>query len=364
MPRALTTSWVRRGLALVAIVLVCAGGYWVGSAPRRHSDAEPALSVPLQYLSFGEVWEDPEFVWSLPIENHSSAPIEIADFQSSCPYLIIAPRQLTIPPEATASVRLTIDLTGLMTGGCGGGPAGSVSTEQDGAVRDYSLQLVPIRADGNYHQGWVIQGRVRSVFTLSARRIDFGDSFVEGQEFKPATVALQAHIQLAKLSADCKPALANVKVAGGDQHYLLHIQPEQSLPPGDFRFDVHVAAKTNNGDSVRGRVRVAGRVLSNTYCLPEAVLFGAREVGETLEETVEIRSYDGHSFEILAVESNHEQLSVRQVYQGKHVRRFRLSQKVSHVGDSIGNVEFVIRTTNGRESKISLPVRYHGMPVN
>src|SRR5262249_13860680 len=67
--------WFRRGIVVAILTVVCAGGYWIGSAPRRNAARHAALTVPDTSLDFGEVWEDPAFVWKLPIENNTDEPI-------------------------------------------------------------------------------------------------------------------------------------------------------------------------------------------------------------------------------------------------------------------------------------------------
>jgi len=79
--------------------------FWLAIRSRQMLTPMPALVVEEQYLSFGEVWEDPAFVWTLPIRNATHEDIEVINFITDCTCGKIEPRSLKIPAQGTREVR-------------------------------------------------------------------------------------------------------------------------------------------------------------------------------------------------------------------------------------------------------------------
>jgi hypothetical protein len=221
----------------------------------------------------------------------------------------------------------------------------------------------------------------------------FPDNLIQGGKFDAKTLSLTAHTRLTAVNVKCDPKYADVKLASlsertdepplagapkavskskaapvnsdaDEQIYLVKITPKVSLPPGPFQFEIAVEARTQGGQTVRTGVWVSGRIRSIVYCSPETVVLGARRIGEVVEETVFIQSRNGDGFEVIAFNPDTKDLMVQPIAAAEGLARgFRVSQKVTQIGDCTELVRFSIRQANGANlDEILLPVRYHGMP--
>src|SRR5579875_1916054 len=92
------------------------GAYWAGLAARNAEQLPPmevieGLAVAAADLDLGEVWEEKDIAWRLPIRNQTEGRIEIHDLVQTCGCTDIKPRRLSIAAGETATVDLTLDLT-------------------------------------------------------------------------------------------------------------------------------------------------------------------------------------------------------------------------------------------------------------
>jgi hypothetical protein len=343
--------WLRRGVAAAVLVLACWGAYWVGSAPQRVAAQTEGLVVNPQYLDFGEVWEDPRFVWTLPIENRSPVDITIPEFSVSCTCVGIEPQSLTIPAGQTTNVKLTLNL-----------PA-ERPQKWDGTPWKFQARIYP-ELEGLRHPGWLVQGRVRTAFTLSARLIHYGDSLVRGQPFESQTVTLTPAMPLEGVTARCDPPLAAVQVTKEADRYSLRITPSESLPVGPFKFEVLVEAVTREGRRAIGIIAVQGRVLGDISPVPDMIAFGAGPLGEMMEETLVLQSRSGRPFEVVGCEGKADGVDVQAIgATGDQVHMFRVQLRISQLGDQTATIRFLVRAMGAAKPEdVSLPVSYHGMP--
>jgi hypothetical protein len=99
----------RKLLAVAALSALCVAAYWLGTN-RPASEAEPkeqivdGLAVETASLHVGEVWEDADFTWRLPLENRTGSAISVLEFAVSCICLSVEPKSLTIPAGKTEHI--------------------------------------------------------------------------------------------------------------------------------------------------------------------------------------------------------------------------------------------------------------------
>jgi hypothetical protein len=242
------------------------------------------LHVAANSLNFGEVWENAEFVWVLPIENRSTQEVRITDFSSSCNCSKIEPRSLTIPSGELRKVVLTLDLT-----------AAKTADEYRKAIRDFEVSIAPRCEAAATPLSWTIWGRVRVPFVFEQPRLDLGRHSELAQPLLPRTVALTGLVPLATLN--CKTTLAHFKAqvqrTATRDRFELTLTPTKPLTCGFHTFEVQVFPQLVSGEELPGKtLPVRVRVESDLQTTPPVVVFGALPVGESAEEVLTLRFPD------------------------------------------------------------------------
>src|SRR5579871_3793323 len=164
-------SETRKGriAVLAALIGLFVLVFWLAMKSRQLLASEPpSLVVDDGYLWFGEVWEDPEFVWKLPIRNTTDREIHIPGFDASCSCLKIEPSSVLIPAGATEEVRLILNLVKAQRQG-----------NPDG--RDFTVAIHPkISRRAASQRAWVVHGIVKTPFSIHPPVVDFEESLTRG----------------------------------------------------------------------------------------------------------------------------------------------------------------------------------------
>jgi hypothetical protein len=182
------SAWLRRGIALMVLALVTGGAYWVGSTTVNAPVPNAGLVAAGAGLNFGEVWEHPEFKWTLPLENPTPGAVEVTGFNVSCACLRVEPKSLLLSPGQKKNVELTVDLR---------------FGRNKSMLRDFSVQLVPEIKDASLRQeGWTIWGKVRKAFDVVPEQVRFDEgALIRGETFPSKRVRVDAHIELVDLNS-------------------------------------------------------------------------------------------------------------------------------------------------------------------
>lgn len=366
--------WLRRVLSVAILVSACAGAWWVGSFVRSPAGGE-ALAVDDAALTFGEVWEDPAFVWTLPLQNPNAHDLKVVRFVSSCSCLAVEPASLVVPARQRAEVKVTLNLVYRPSPIDTRDSADSRSSQlvpegSGGKVYDFDAGLRPHPEGpqgGTLQQaGWTIRGRVRPTFTPSPRALHFGESLVRGQAFAPKTVSVLVHVPVKSLTARCEPALAEAVVRpvdGDERRFELTVLPNSTLAFGPVAFRVLLQGSLRDGTELPPYpVRVEGTVVEDIQALPALVQFGACPLGKTVQETIILHSLHEKAFDVEKIDNGSADL---EVVPGTrvlpHRKEYRLSQKIARAENQSGRVEFAIRTGQGESLKVAVEVKYFGM---
>jgi hypothetical protein len=267
--------------------------FWMAMKSWRMLATPAALVVDEQHLAFGEVWEDPAFIWTLPIHNTSNQDIMIGGFATTCSCAKIEPSSLTIRAQGTAEVRLTLNLL-------------SAHSEPDLTAKDFEVAVQPwINKGVGTQAGWVVQGKVKKPFAIDPPVVDFEESLVRGQPFAPRSAVITCGQDVAELTAHCNSPFVTAKVtrdAKNPRRFRLAIQAREKIPGGPFNLLVRLAAVIPNKKEVPGMVPVVGRVLEDVSLQPELLAFGEETVGSRLQETVTLQSRSGKDFAIQEID--------------------------------------------------------------
>jgi hypothetical protein len=320
-------------------------------SPPNHSSE--CLTVAPDRLSFGEVWEDSRFNWSLPVENRSGQDILIDNFVSSCTCSAVEPRSLTIPAGETRRVTLTLDLS-------------AKSGARSPPVREFELLLAPqIREGPHPPPRWVVRGQVRTAFRVTPPALDFDSHSELAQPLAPRTIRVECLVPIDSLSATCDSPRFRPRVSRSpdDPHQIeVAVVPVTALEQGPFRCAVTLTARTAEGQQLPGKtVVIGGRIIGDVQTAPSEVQFGALPIGEVAEELVALESLAGRRFEVTGADKQGEGLEVTAAPNAPVAGPcFLVRQRVVGAGDRAGRVTFKLRSPERGAFTVTLDVRYYG----
>src|SRR5579871_5337245 len=116
-------NWPARAVTYALILPACVGAWYFGSllAAGRHNNPDNSpeaalastmdgLFIDSTALNLGELWEDPDCVRTLTVENRNDRRIEIVNFSTSCDCTSIEPRSLSLEPGQSREIRVKLDL--------------------------------------------------------------------------------------------------------------------------------------------------------------------------------------------------------------------------------------------------------------
>lgn len=350
-------TWRGRLFILIGITGLFALVFWLAMKSRQMVAAPAGLVVDEKHLSFGEVWENPAFVWNLPIRNSTNEDLEIAGFETSCSCGRIDPKSLVIPAGQTHECRLTLDLTP------------RIPKELGLCMRDFEVRIIPhLPRQTRVEKGWTVSGKVRSAVRLSSRAIDYGASLVRGQQFSSQTIKIDCCVPLKKISANCRSSQMESKLnALGDdkKHYELEIKIRDSITAGPFEFETKLLMYDGSTDTSIPAIRIPirGVIQEDVYPTPASVMFGIVPIGQRIEENIVLQSYSGGDFAVENIEVDSKDIVVSPVETIEITgKMFRVSQRVMAAGHHTANIFIVVRPKqNAKQLKIAVPVLYHGV---
>lgn len=343
---------------MTAGLVVLAG--WAGMELARvvRGRPEPAAAVPengglsvaAEHLDFGEVWQDSQFKWVLPIRNETEQDIHIAGFANSCACSQVEPRSLTVPAGGEVQVRVTIDLTA------------KKPSEAALGVRPFDVVIRPVvgSAEGRPWPGWRLRGVVRMALRVEPALVDFGHPSEMATPLTTKTVRVTATTPIDGLEArsDHSAFAVRLKELSGPTMQELLVTPKPSISPGAYTAKVSLVPRLKSGARLPAQeVAVVMRVQPDIQPSPPAMVFGARRVGEVAKETISLQSLTGRAFEVVGVSARGDGLTVK----AAEADGFEVRQQVTKAGDQAGEVRFQVRTADRKEQQVVVEVAYRGV---
>jgi len=351
-----TWSETRRGRFVLSVgmfglfVLV----FWMAMKSRGMLAERAALAVDEQYLSFGEVWEDPAFIWSLPIHNGTDNDVEIAGFtKSCCSCATVEPASLTIPARGIAEVRVTLDLR-------------SARVEPDVAARDFKVTVRPwVTRWTGMQAGWTVQGKVKRPFAIDPPLVDFEESLVRGQAFAPRSAVITCGPEVIELTAQCDSPFFAAKVKP-DPHnprrFRLEAQVRKEIPAGPFNQLFRLEGVTRDEHfKPKTVLAVRGTVVEEIHAVPSVLMFGGQRVGTIATDIVLLRSARSEAIKVESLETASPDLVVEGAQQTVQGKLIRVRQKIVKGGYHESTVRLLASFHGEAPIAIVLPVSYYGL---
>lgn len=350
---------------MAAVILGLSAGLasWAGLYARKwwqptDQGVVEGLMIPTANLDIGEVWEEKDFVWQLPIRNVTRDTIEIRKFITSCGCTAIDPPKLTIQPNQTAIVKATIDLTHRSY------------AEAGLSERPLGISLHPITSRSRPgERGWQVHGTVHSRVTLDAKSVHFGEEPVRGQAAVKRRVLATVHVPCQDLEAKANPlvATASVKRRESDpSRFEITIAVNPEMLPGNFQTNARISVVTPNGDrELAFLLPIAGEMQPEVRLLPARVLMPPTPLGETAEAVVTLQAPPEAKVALDHIEIGDPGLRVEPaVIEGiPSDRAYRLLQQVAKEGEQTNTVRFFFRKPGQKIITVAVEVCFRGQSV-
>jgi hypothetical protein len=268
---------------LVAIVLILAG------RAERHSElAAQALQVDPAELELGEISLQEPITRLLTIRNQSTRDVRITDFETSCGCTSVTPHSLTLRPNESRAVRVTIDLLQI------------ARQSPQAASWPLELTLRPTFQRGVVAGSWRFQGTLTSPLT-AVPEIGNEPLVLDATE-EPQKITIPVHfrrgVSLARATCSGPGSSCAWSVPrDGEGTVEIMLDPGQkSLGPFLTRCLLHLHSPA--GEPLPPLpIEIRGEVRSSVVLEPSLLLLGVR----TSPAIVTLRSNSGRPFEILEV---------------------------------------------------------------
>ncbi|HEY7428459.1 MAG TPA: DUF1573 domain-containing protein [Gemmataceae bacterium] len=353
----------RRGIAIrsllvvgVLLALASVGGVVAALALRKTPPV--GLEPAPDRLEFGEVWEDTQFSWALPITNHSAQDVEIKRFRGTCTCSQIEPKSLVIPAGQTREIHLTFDLLAKQPKE-GGSP-----------VHDFEVGISPdmlVEVGEAEKIRWTIRGCVRSAIRCDPPLVDFGRESELAQPLSPRRATIKTFAPLKNLTATCTPPQFDVTVqrhsAEGSDRFDLLVTPRGSLPRGEIHCTIALVPELSDGQRLPAKkIEVTGRVVGDVEASPPIISLGAYPIATSVEETITLRSLTQRPFAVTGVRCEGAGLSVERVRDAlRFGSMFQVKQKIRAKGERNDKVIFGVRPEGGKDDEVVVSVSSCGI---
>jgi hypothetical protein len=341
--------------AMWAVILVaCLLGFWL-IFKYHEQNAEGVLIIDKAQLDMGRIWEIPDFKYPITLTNASNKPLHITSFHASCSCTSIEPNSFKLLPFESGTLNLTFDLT-------------HRPNREDASTASFDVEIQPVFGSKIPQQkAWHFFAEVIRAYSASPASIDFEDTLTRGQPFASRHVRLTSAVEIADLhESGAHPGIQITVTRACRQPdvFDLEVNPQADLPAGRLAMNMHFVGLTPDGAQVPGAIPVLGRVLEDVYASPEAIVFGARPLYTTVEDTLLIQSRTDKILWLTKTSSDDPEVKTILLPTARSgCLAFKVSQRVSRQGSSRGTVT-LCGTLSGQKSeswKINVPVSYHGI---
>lgn len=211
---------------------------------------------------------------------------------------------------------------------------------------------------------WSIRGRVRPVLRLDPRAVRFEAQSELAQPLAEQSVRVTGLTAFETLRVECGPdELFQARVENRDRgrrEFVLKVRPRSDFPVGSFAGRITLVPILKDGSTLPGKILpFGGEIVPDIQAIPAAVLLGARPVGATFEENIELYSLTGRPFEVISVSSSTKAAAAEA--QSSAAPKYTVRQRIEHLSFREETLRFSVKYGDGSPTTASVPVRYHGV---
>ncbi len=372
-----------RGIRLIVWGMVLAASSfssWLAYTGTLSPQPTGGLVVDPADLDIGDTWDHNLLPWRFTIHNPTSKDVHISRFHTDCSCTSIEPTSLTIPARGSAPVVANLKLQDAST------PSRERKDEAvNGTLkRPFAVRIAPtIDGAAPVQAGWRLTGQITPLLTASPRLLTLSDGYVRGQPFPEQKIHLKAHTNLRDITVTCPERYGRVtttRTAATDDQWDVTFTLAPTLPAGELMFDLQITAVPSDQTKLpAATIPVRGHLHEDVYVFPPNLFLGVRGLGQTVVETIQLRSFSGKPFEVDRIREMPDQKAaalappavppgspnaapgspalVERLSPMDHA--YRITQPVRHLGLYRSTLLFSVHS-NGRHFDVPLELHYHG----
>jgi hypothetical protein len=333
---------------LLSALVVCGCLAILGCGAPDGELVRESLRVAPQELDLGAVWSTCRFEHTLHVRNDSTDTIEVSQLLVDCPCVQVSPSTFSIPPGASQSVSVVVDLT--------------ATRGAEGA--EFSTKITPILKGKHFPTPWKLTGQVREFFAERVEPLRFqlpwaGPGATTVSSSSPVTRTLR--VPLARLEAELDPPVAAVDVHLTSHSVDFLCLEDGSCRPGRTPLRLRLRGETMDGESFTTVLRAEVVKALGYTCTPAVVHLGTVPVGASAGEVVDIAFvYPVSEFACIAPEELPE-LTVQCDAPVGSADSFRMNCILSAASPGVRQGTIRLQATlAGSPIEWTLPVTYYG----
>lgn len=329
----------------------------VGHAPSEHEIR--GLVVQTKDLEAGEIWEQKDFAWKLPIENRTGRAIAIKQLQTSCGCLSVEPKSLTIPARESKIVSLAFDTRNRDPNAIGDPTRDFVETVEP------NLEGPDASATVTGRPYWTLKGSVRRRVTFDVVRVTFGDSPVQGRSPAARRILMIVHVPFRDIKARIQPPVASVRtVKTGENRFELWVAPRTDARPGRFCGELTVDMMDKEGTTFEaGWLAIEGEVRAEVRPIPARLILPARKIGETADGMFLLQGSDDAEIKVESIATDSPEVHVEavEIPGAASGRAYRVRVHLTSVGDFSSRACFTVRRPGQPAAVYSMEIFSRGL---
>lgn len=358
----LVFTMILAGLLLFA-AFVIADGLGINETLDVSID-DDVIRVDKSALDFGEVWADPQFKWSIPVENISDHIVEIESVNASCSCVSIKTPFLIIPAHRTVPIELVIDLTD------------GKRDQPENSSYGFEVKLRTMTKGNKPPYVWRIRGNVRRVLSTVPSELFFEKGeLVRGMTPEGRRLVARSFLRLNDLIATYPTKYLSVTVTprkDNSDFFDIDIIPTEALLENPQPFSMEIVLHPVSGTPLPlpdFHIPVKGEVVDDISVSPYYLHLGAVVPDNIAGGTVTLNSKSGKPFEVSSVVTKAKELTVVPYEQSpvpeivsRHV--YHIHQRALYLGHHTNIVSFFVHSPHNSELdpiEVILRVSYLGV---
>jgi hypothetical protein len=211
-------------------------------------------------------------------------------------------------------------------------------------------------------QAWTLRGHIRRFLRLPSAYLDFGEIQRTAQPFPHKAVRLRTDYPGGKITATCDPGSAALQLRPRNREgkqYELTVAPSRELADGPFDFPVHLLITDKGGNQLKTYDMPAkGWILGDVKAFPHTLHFGYVQRGDTIEDSVVLRSISHVAFKVEGVDGSGEGITVLPLpAPGPGEQAFRVRLKMGETPKQRLRIGFRVHTSAGQRLSVPVDIR-------